>query len=467
MELNYKRTDVWKHVDEKEHEEIYRYGEEYKKFLDRAKTERMAASAIVDILEAAGFRPLEEAVKSSPVSGDKIYAVNRGKAVAAFVLGEDLEAGMQIVGAHIDSPRLDLKPLPLYEDGSMALLKTHYYGGIKKYQWTCIPLALHGIAIDGEGNKIEIHIGDEPGDPVFYINDLLAHLASDQMQKKGAETVTGEQLNLVAGHSTHGADEEKEKEPIKQNILRLLQERYGIVEGDFLVSELEAVPAGPARDVGFDASMIAAHGHDDRVCSYATLAALLETEAPVRTAVGLFVDKEEIGSVGNTGMQSRFFENVLAEILNAAGCYSELTLRRMLSGSKILSADVNVAFDPTFPETVEKMNTAVVGRGVCLTKYTGARGKSGSSDASAEYLAEVRKIFDDADVVWQTGELGKIDQGGGGTIAYLLAEYGADVVDCGTAMLSMHAPVELVSKADAYMTFKAYRAFFRGGISAK
>ena len=375
-----------------------------------------------------------------------------------MVVGDDLTEGMSIVGTHIDVPRLDLKQNPLYEDGELALLKTHYYGGVKKYQWTGIPLALHGVIITKDGERINISIGENENDPVFYINDLLIHLSADQMKKTLAEGITGEQLNVVVGHNSITDDMEKTN-PIKENILKYLNDKYNMVEEDFLVSELEIVPASNARDVGFDKSLIAAHGHDDRVCSYAALEAILKLKSPTKTAVAIFVDKEEIGSVGNASMGARFFENMVAEILAQKENYSDIYTRRALANSQVLSGDVTVAFDPTFPEVVEKNNTSLLGHGVTMSKYTGARGKSGSNDANAEFIAELRDLFNKENIIWQTGELGKVDQGGGGTIAFLFAGFGAEVVDMGTGMLSMHSPIELLSKADAYMTAKAYNVF--------
>lgn len=366
---------------------------------------------------------------------------------------------MNIVGSHIDCPRLDLKQRPLYEDSDLALFKTHYYGGVKKYQWPTIPLALHGVIITQDGEKKEIAIGEKADDPVFFINDLLPHLSQNQNTKKLSEGIEGEQLNVVVGHSTYGS-EEKEN-PIKKLVLEHLNKEFGMVEEDFIVSELEIVPASPARDVGFDRSLVAAHGHDDRVCSYANLEAIFEVENPNKTVVALFADKEEIGSVGNTGMHARFFENAVAEIINKMGDYNDLKLRRALANSKVLSADVTAAIDPAFKEVMDDKNASKFGYGITMSKYTGSRGKSGSNDANAEFLHEIRKVFNENGIIWQTGELGKVDQGGGGTIAYILAESGAQVVDMGTGMLSMHAPIELVSKADAYMTYKAYEAFMK------
>lgn len=465
--MAYERTKVYEKLSDKELQALENYGKEYIDFLSKAKTERLATDEIVRRAEEAGYVELDEALDQAREAGEKLqpgkklYQINKQKGVVLFVLGKDLTQGMDIVGAHIDAPRLDLKPVPLYEEGNLALLKTHYYGGVKKYQWTTLPLALHGVVFTKSGKRVDISIGEDPSDPVFYINDLLIHLAKDQMQKKASEVITGEQLNIVIGHDGRGAKEDA-KSPVKDNILAYLKDNYGIEEEDFMTAEIEAVPAGPAREVGFDRSLIAGHGHDDRVCSFAILRAMLEIEAPERTAVGLFVDKEEIGSVGNTGMTSKFFENAVAEILgNQTEVYSELDLKRAMRRSRVLSADVNTAFDPAFPEVVESRNAAQMGCGVTLSKYTGSRGKGGSNDANAEFLSVIRQIFDRAGVIWQTGELGAVDQGGGGTIAYILAEYGAEVVDCGTGMLSMHAPVELVSKADAYETYRAYKAFLQ------
>lgn len=458
--MAYEKKKVFDVLSDEEMQELHRFSSEYIEFLSKSKTERLAVKEIVRRAEAAGFVSLPKALKKERLlPGDKIYAINHHKGAALFVLGRDLTQGMDIVGAHLDSPRLDLKPMPLYEGGNMALLRTHYYGGIKKYHWTNLPLALHGVIYTKSGEQVEISIGEDPQDPVFYINDLLIHLSKDQLQKKADEVVTGEQLNIVIGHNSRGMDKEC-KEPVKERILQMLKEKYGIEEDDFQIAEIEAVPAGPAREVGFDRALIAGHGHDDRVCSFAALSGILSVEKPERTAVALFVDKEEIGSVGNTGMCSKFFENVVAELLNVfRSSYSELDLRRAMANSRVLSADVNTAYDPCFPEVVERSNAAAMGCGVCLSKYTGSRGKGGSNDANAEFLNEVRQIFNRHGVIWQTGELGAVDQGGGGTIAYILAEYGAQVVDCGTGMLSMHAPIELVSKADAYETYRAYKAF--------
>ena len=459
MNLELERKSIWQKVDEKEHKEIFEYGERYKNFLDKSKTEREAAIFIINEAEKNGFIPLEEAIKKEIKPGDKVYLNNKNKSVVMAVIGEDIEQGMHIVGSHIDCPRLDIKANPLYEDGELALMKTHYYGGIRKYQWPTIQLSLHGFLINTKGEKAEINIGEDDNDPVFFINDLLPHLSADQNKKTLAEGVTGESLNLVVGHSTYGISEDKN--PIKKMVLKILNEKYGIIEEDFAVAELEAVPNAKARDVGFDRAMIASYGHDDRICSYANLEAILEVENPKVTAIGLFVDKEEIGSVGSTSMSAKYLENFVAEILATQPNYSDIRLRRALSRSKVLSADVTASLDPDHPEVMDSKNAAKSGFGICMSKYTGARGKSGCNDANAEFLAELRELFNANDVSWQTGELGKVDQGGGGTIAYILAEYGMEVVDMGTPMLSMHAPIELASKADAYMTKKAYRAFFK------
>lgn len=453
------KKSVWQQIDENEKEKIYAYGEDYKNFLDKAKTEREATSFIIEKAKEKGFIELKEALKNKIKKGDKIYVNNKNKSLALFVIGDDLEEGMNIVGSHIDSPRLDVKQNPLYEDSELAFLKTHYYGGIRKYQWPTIPLAIHGIIINKNNEKFEIAIGEDENDPIFYITDLLPHLSADQNKKPLSEAITAESLNVIVGHSSYGS---KEKEnPIKKLVLQYLNEKYNMVEEDFAIAELEVVPASKARDVGFDRAMVAGHGQDDRVCSFANLYALLQVENPKITAVGLFVDKEEIGSVGNTSMSSAFFENALAEILANQKNYSDLLLRRSIANSKVLSADVIVALDPDFKEVSDDKNAALSGYGVAIAKYTGARGKSGSNDANSEFLREVVNKFNDNNVIWQTSELGKTDQGGGGTIAYILAGKGAEVVDCGTAMLSMHAPYEILSKADAYMTMKAYLAFFK------
>ncbi len=452
------RESIWKKIDSKEYDEIFAYGERYKDFLDRSKTERESCDYIIEAAKKVGYKPLESFRESGIVRGDKIYLNNKNKSVVLMVVGENLEEGMNIVGSHIDVPRLDLKPNPLYEEGEMAMFKTHYYGGIRKYQWPTIQLALHGFFIDKNGKSVKISIGEDESDPVFFINDLLPHLSQNQNKKALSEGITGEQLNVVVGHSTFGIEEEKN--PLKEMVLKYLKDNYNMDEDDFHFAELEVVPAAKARDVGFDRAMIAAHGHDDRICSYGNLEAILSVENPKITAVGLFVDKEEIGSVGNTSMSAKYFENMVAEILHIQG-KSPIELRRAMANSKVLSADVTAAYDPDFREVYDEKNAPLVGYGVCINKYTGARGKGGSNDANAEFLAEIRDLFIENSIIYQVGEMGKVDEGGGGTIAYILSEYGAEVVDMGVAMLSMHAPVELASKADAYMTSKAYRVFLQ------
>lgn len=459
--LTKKFHNAWEQLKDEELEKIFEFGEDYKEFMDLGKTERECVDEIVKQAKENGFISFDEVMARGAIKpGDKIYAENKGKNAILFVIGsEEIEKGMRIVGTHLDAPRLDLKAFPLYEDGGLALLKTHYYGGIKKYQWVAIPLALHGVMIKKNGEKISVVIGEDEQDPVFYISDLLPHLAKDQMDEKMGEGITGEGLNVIIGNIPYKCDDIDEK--VKLNILKLLNEKYGIHEEDFTVAEIEIVPAGKSRDVGLDRSMIAAHGHDDRVCTFAAYKAVFETQNPKNTVVGLFVDKEEVGSMGNTGMESLFFENTVAELLNLQGITSYIGLRRAMSNSKVLSGDVTAGFDPNFPDVLDKRNASFIGKGVTLTKYTGVRGKGGSNDANAEFLGEVRDIFNNADVTWQVGELGKVDQGGGGTIAYILANKGAEVVDCGTPMLSMHAPIELISKVDLYMTYKAYKAFYR------
>lgn len=462
MKRSYTAKNIW---EEKNHDDIQNYSKGYIDFLSKAKTERLANKVVLEMAEKSGFKKYEDVLKSGSIkSGDKIILNQKNKSAVLMVIGtEPIKNGMNIVGSHIDAPRLDVKPMPLYEDGNMAFFKTHYYGGIKKYQWTAISLAMHGVVFTKDGKQVDISIGEDDNDPVFFINDLLIHLASDQMQKNAMKVVEAEQLNVVVGSIPLVTDEKEEKElknKIKENILKFLNEKYQIEEIDFARSEIEIVPAGKAREVGFDRSMIAGHGHDDRVCSYANIHAILNVENPKYTAVCLLADKEEVGSQGNTGMQGRFFENMVAHLIALQEDYSDLKTRDALENSKMLSADVNGAYDPSFPDVWEKQNTAKISEGITISKYTGSRGKSGSNDANAEFLAEITKIFDDAGVIWQMGELGKTDQGGGGTIAYILANLGVEVVDCGTSMLSMHAPIELVSKADAYMTFKGYEAFF-------
>ncbi len=414
---------------------------------------------MVQQAEAAGYRNLNEVIENgeSLKPGDKVYANNMGKCLAMYIIGEEpMEKGMRILGAHIDSPRLDLKQNPLYEDQEQALLDTHYYGGVKKYQWVTLPMALHGAVAKKNGEVVNVVIGEDGDDPVVGISDLLIHLSAKQLQKTAAEVIEGENLNVLVGSMPLDG---KEEEPVRAQILSILKEKYDMEEEDFLSAEFEVVPAGPARDYGLDRSMIMAYGHDDRVCSYPSFMATLAQDKVKYTSVCLLVDKEEIGSVGATGMQSRFFENTTAEVMYAAGQYSELLLRRALKNSMMLSSDVSAAFDPNYPEVMEKKNSAYLGHGITFNKYTGSRGKGGSNDANPEYIAKLRKIMDDNQVSFQTAELGKVDQGGGGTIAYILANYNMEVIDCGVAVLNMHAPWEIASKVDIYEAYRGYCAF--------
>lgn len=457
------RRNAWLSYTEAEEQEMEKVVKLYRNFLDRGKTERECVTQIVKEAEAAGYVSLDEKMAEGQTlkAGDKVYTVGMKKIIALFHIGEEApEKGMNILGAHIDSPRLDIKQNPLYEDTDLAYLDTHYYGGVKKYQWVALPLALHGVVVKKDGSVVEVNIGESEDDPVVYITDLLIHLSGRQLEKKASEVIEGESLDILIG-SRPLADlpDDKKKEAVKENVLKILKEKYDIEEEDFLSAELEIVPAGKARECGLDRSMIAAYGQDDRVCAYTSLLAMLDMEAPKRTCCCLLVDKEEIGSVGATGMQSRFFENSVAELLEGMGKYSELTLRRALRNSSMLSSDVSAAYDPAFGEAFEKKNAAYFGRGIVLNKFTGARGKSGSNDANAEYVARVRRIFDDHNVAFQTAELGKVDFGGGGTIAFIAALYGMEVIDSGVAVLSMHAPWEVTSKADVYEATKAYKAF--------
>ena len=440
--------------------EVMEYNEGYKDYISKNKTERACVKDSIRLAKEKGFKPLDSFETLKP--GDKVYVNNRDKNIALFVIGnKPLTEGMRILGAHIDSPRMDLKQNPLYESEGFVLADTHYYGGVKKYQWVTLPLAMHGVVAKKDGSIVEISIGEDVEDPVLYITDLLIHLSGKQLQKKAAEVIEGEMLDILIGSRPLAElPDDSKKDAVKQNVLKILNEKYGIEEEDFLSAELEIVPAGKARDCGLDRSMIAAYGQDDRVCAYTSLAAMLEMEeTPKRTGCCLLVDKEEIGSVGATGMQSRFFENSVAELLDGMGCYSELALRRALRNSSMLSSDVSAGYDPAYGEAFEKKNAAYLGRGIVLNKFTGARGKSGSNDANAEYVARVRRIFDDHNVAFQTAELGKVDFGGGGTIAYIAALYGMEVIDSGVAVLSMHAPWEVTSKADVYEAYKAYKAF--------
>lgn len=484
-----KQKNAWNTYEPSDLTQLEQLAKDYKQFLNSGKTERECVSAIVKQAQDAGFTDLSKAVaeKRSLKAGDRVYYVNMGKTLFLAVLGSrPMEEGMKIVGAHIDSPRLDLKQNPLYEEGGMAYLDTHYYGGIKKYQWVALPLALHGVVAKRDGSTVTISIGEEADEPVFGITDLLPHIAQSQMEKKASLVIEGEDLNLLVGsrpavkeadamteetgtaaQADTGAQKADgdgegapERDAVRTAILSILKEKYGIAEEDFMTAELEAVPAGKARDYGLDRSMIMSYGQDDRVCAYPAYRALCATQAPDRTCVCLLVDKEEIGSVGATGMQSRFFENAVAELMDRSGQYSELALRRCLSHSRFLSADVSSAFDPTFAAEFDKNNTAYIGCGIAFNKYSGSRGKSGANDANAEYLAAVMRILDDGGVIYQTAEYGKVDHGGGGTISYILARYGMESLDCGVPVLSMHAPWEVTSKADVYEALKAYAAFY-------
>lgn len=458
------REVAWNHYSEEEKKKVFEFAEEYRKFISACKTERECVRTFVERAEAAGYLDIKKVIAEGIKleSGVRVYADNNGKALAMFIVGKKpMEEGMRILGAHVDSPRMDLKQNPFYEDTGLAMLDTHYYGGVKKYQWVTLPLALHGVVAKKDGSVVEVNIGDKPGDPVFGVSDLLIHLAGEQMEKKAAKVIEGENLDLLIG-SIPLAGEEKEnaKDTVKENILGILKEEYGIEEEDFLSAEIEVVPAGEARDYGLDRSMIMGYGHDDRVCAYPSFEAMLaKNETPEYTSVCLLVDKEEIGSVGATGMQSRFFENMTAEVMAAAGQYTELALRRALQNSHVLSSDVSTAFDPNYPSVMDKKNAAYFGKGMVFNKYTGSRGKSGSNDASAEYVGKLRAVMDDGNVFYQTAELGKVDQGGGGTIAYILANYGMQVIDSGVAVLNMHAPWEIISKADLYEAYKGYVAF--------
>lgn len=459
-DLKRKEGSAWDKYTEEQLQEVFNLSDRYKNFMSKAKTERECITDFIALAEEKGYRDLKKVIENgeSLKAGDKVYANNMGKTLAMFLIGsEPLEKGLKILGAHVDSPRIDLKQNPLYEDSDLALMETHYYGGIKKYQWVTLPLAIHGVVVKKDGTLVNVVIGEDENDPVLGISDLLIHLSAKQLGKKGSEVIEGEDLNVLVGSMPIKDKEAKER--VKGNILVLLNEKYGIDENDFVSAELELVPAGKARDYGLDRSMVMAYGQDDRVCAYTSFEALVKIENTDKTCVALFVDKEEIGSVGATGMQSKFFENIVAEVMDRKGEYSELKLRRCLGNSKMLSSDVSAAYDPNFPGVMEKKNSAFFGKGIVFNKYTGARGKSGCNDANAEYMAEIRAIMDKHNVTWQTAELGKVDQGGGGTIAYILAQYNMEVIDCGVALQNMHAPWEIASKADIYETMQGYYAF--------
>jgi aspartyl aminopeptidase len=471
-EINMEHKNTWETYTAKQLKEVDQFAKEYMEFLDHGKTERECIDQIVNTIEDAGYRELETVLQDGGAlkCGDKVYAVWMNKSIVMFQIGKkSMAEGMNILGAHIDSPRLDVKQNPLYEDGGFAYLDTHYYGGVKKYQWVTIPLAIHGVVVKKDGSTVEINVGEDENDPVFFVSDLLVHLAQEQLEKKANKVIEGEALDIVVGNKPLLIDKKKEedkeksaeKDAVKKGILDILKNTYDIEEEDFISAELEVVPAGRAREAGFDRSMILSYGQDDRVCAFSSLKAMLETEETDRTACCILVDKEEIGSVGATGMRSKFFENAVAEVMNLTGEYSELNVRRCLSRSCMLSSDVSSAFDPSYAGSFDKKNVAYLGGGMVFNKFTGSRGKSGSNDANAEYLGHIRGIFEKEKVNFQTAELGKVDLGGGGTIAYILALYGMNVIDSGVAVLNMHAPWEATSKADVYETKRGYVAFLK------
>ncbi len=451
-------STVWEKLDEKGIAEVHAFAKDYCGYLSVSKTEREIVANSIKLAEEAGFKPLKD-VSGELKPGDKVYANNRGKSMCLFVIGEKpLTEGMNILGAHADSPRLDVKQNPLYEKEGLVLMDTHYYGGIKKYQWTARPMALHGVVCKKDGTSVNVVIGEKDDDPVIGFSDLLIHLAGKQMEKTGAKVVEGEQLDALVGSVPLKGEE---KDPVKANLLKLLKETYDIEEDDFISAELEIVPAGPARDYGLDRSMIMGYGHDDKVCVYTALRAILDMDRPERTSCCLIVDKEEIGSVGATGMESRFFENIVCDILDRQGLTSMKNFNDSLSNSKMLSADVSAASDPNWPGVMDEKNTAYFGKGLCFNKYTGSRGKGGANDANPEFIAEIRKVLADNDVMFQTAEIGAVDVGGGGTIAFILAGKNMEVIDAGIPVQNMHAPSEVVSKADVYESYRAYHAFLK------
>lgn len=450
---------VWNKYSKEEFENVMKFSDGYIDFLSDSKTERACVKNAIALAKSYGYRDIKEVIENKEIlkAQDKVYVNMMNKSIALMHIGSNpLEKGMNILGAHIDSPRLDLKQNPLYEDGNLAYLDTHYYGGVKKYQWVTLPLALHGVVVKKDGTKINVVIGEDDNDPVLGISDLLVHLSGEQLQKKANEVIAGEDLNVLVGNIPL---EGKEKDAVKENILVLLKDKYDFEEEDFISAEFEVVPAGKARDLGLDKSMVMGYGQDDRICAYTSLMALLEVDSVEKTSVILLVDKEEVGSIGATGMQSRFFENSVAEVMDRMGEYSELKLKRALQNSLMLSADVTAAYDPNYPGACEKKNTAYFAKGLVFSKYTGARGKSGCNDANPEFIAWLRKIMDKNNVSYQTAELGKVDQGGGGTIAYILAQYNMEVIDCGVALQNMHAPWEVSSKVDIFETKNGYKAF--------
>ena len=454
------REVAWKSYTDAERAHLEQVSARYRAFLDNGKTERECVSEVVKLAEAKGYTNLEDKIARGEAlkAGDKVYSDWMGKSIMLFIIGKaPMEKGINILGAHIDSPRMDVKQNPLYEDGGLAYLDTHYYGGIKNYQWVTIPLALHGVVVKKDGTVVTISVGEDENDPVFCVSDLLIHLSHERMGKPASDVIEGEQLDVIIGGAPLN---DEDKEPVRRNAMKLIAEKYGIEEEDFLSAEIEVVPAGKARDLGFDRSMILAYGHDDRVCAYAQVEAMFDIDVvPEKTVCCILTDKEEIGSVGATGMRARFFENAIAEMMALHGEEGDLRLRRALTNSRMLSCDVSAGYDPNFASAFDKKNSAYLGRGVCFNKYTGSRGKSGSNDANAEYLADVRRVMDEGGVFFQTAELGKVNQGGGGTIAYICALYGMNVVDSGVAVLSMHAPWEIISKADLYEAYKGYKAF--------
>lgn len=451
------RKSGWENISDTQKQDIYKFSDEFIHYLNKSKTEREAVDFTKEILVKNGFIDLKDKVVLMP--GDRIYYINRNKSIYVAIIGEKpLEAGLNIVGAHIDSPRLDLKPNPLYEDSGFAFFKTHYYGGIKKYQWTAIPLSIHGVIIKTNGETIKVNIGDDANDPIFTITDLLPHLAQDQMEKKLKDGISGEDLNLLIGSIPF--NDNKVSEKVKLNILKILNDKYGITEKDFISSELELVPAFNARSLGFDGSMVAGYGQDDKVCAYTSLRGLLDVKTPNKTAICILADKEEIGSMGNTGMESHVFDTFISELLNKTNCNRPNLLDKVFCNSKMLSADVDAGLDPIYASVSEKNNASFLGYGVGLNKYTGARGKSGASDANAEYVALIRNILEKNNIQYQFAELGKVDVGGGGTIAYILANKGIDVIDCGVPVLSMHSPYEVTSKFDIYEAYRTYKAFW-------
>ena len=456
--------NVWEKYNEEQLKAVDSLSDAYRDFLDNGKTERECIDQIVNRIEKEGYVELEKLIKENKTlkTGDKVYSVCMNKSIVMYQIGKrKMVEGLNILGAHIDSPRLDVKQNPLYEDGGFAYLDTHYYGGVKKYQWVTLPLALHGVIVKKDGTTIEVNIGEKDEDPVFFVSDLLIHLAAEQLEKKAAKVIEGEALDIVVGNMPiiNKDNEKEEKEAVKKNVLQILKDMYDVEEEDFLSAEIEVVPAGKAREAGFDRSMILAYGHDDRVCAFTSLEAMLEVDNPERTTCCILVDKEEIGSVGATGMQSRFFANTVAEVMNLVGEYNELNVRRCLAASYMLSSDVSAGFDPSYASSFDKKNAAFLGRGIVFNKFTGARGKSGSNDANAEYIAQIRKVMEEGNISFQTAELGKVDVSGGGTIAYILALYGMNVIDCGVAVLNMHAPWEAISKADLMETKNGYKVF--------